>query len=537
MTRPSRDDRRAGRNGGGRAVEGVLFLTLIAAYAYFHQGGGWNQNSRFDQVRAIVEGGEISINRFLAYERDARSGATRRVSLPVPYPEARGTGRFNTLDLALSDGRFYPNKPPGTTWLAVPAYGLVRLAGRALGADPDSSWAMSIALYLSTVFSVGLLGALGGVVFLRLSRRLFPRVGERSHVAAALSLGLATMVLPYSTLLFDQVPVAVFLLAGFGILVGLRDGAFRRPAAWAFGAGLCLGLAVLSEYAAFLAVLPLLVYAAAAPRPARRIAWILAGGAPPAAALLAYQAACFGGPLAIANTHGTSLFLEESGRLWLGMFGLPDPGILVRLLVSRYRGLFVSSPILLASLWGAWRAWADGRRRVEIAVVAAVFVAFLLMNAAFNGWHGGYCFGPRYLVPTVPFVALPLALAFERGPRATACLASVSAAIMLFATAVTPMVPQDVEHPFTGFLLPLAAGGVVDTPLLRYEGPVSANPMAVETEAASPEWSSFNLGELLRIPGWISLLPLLLALGAGVAVLRRLTRAAPAGAGRGPLSS
>jgi hypothetical protein len=31
-----------------------LFFTLFLSYSYFHQGGGWSQNSRFDQVRAIV---------------------------------------------------------------------------------------------------------------------------------------------------------------------------------------------------------------------------------------------------------------------------------------------------------------------------------------------------------------------------------------------------------------------------------------------------------------------------------------------------
>src|SRR5437867_2985155 len=45
-----------------RTIEIVLFLTLFVAYGYFNQGGGWNQNGRFDQVRAIVERGQLFIN-------------------------------------------------------------------------------------------------------------------------------------------------------------------------------------------------------------------------------------------------------------------------------------------------------------------------------------------------------------------------------------------------------------------------------------------------------------------------------------------
>jgi len=39
---------------GPRGPERAIVLTLFVCFAYFFQGGGWNQNSRFDQVRAIV---------------------------------------------------------------------------------------------------------------------------------------------------------------------------------------------------------------------------------------------------------------------------------------------------------------------------------------------------------------------------------------------------------------------------------------------------------------------------------------------------
>ena len=37
----------------------LLVAVLLVSYAYFYQAGGWNQNSRFALVRAIVERGTI----------------------------------------------------------------------------------------------------------------------------------------------------------------------------------------------------------------------------------------------------------------------------------------------------------------------------------------------------------------------------------------------------------------------------------------------------------------------------------------------
>src|SRR5262245_56197948 len=35
--------------------EVALFMLVLGAYGYFYQAGGWNQNSRFDLTRALVE--------------------------------------------------------------------------------------------------------------------------------------------------------------------------------------------------------------------------------------------------------------------------------------------------------------------------------------------------------------------------------------------------------------------------------------------------------------------------------------------------
>ena len=38
----------------------------------------------------------------------------------------------------------------------------------------------------------------------------------------------------------------------------------------------------------------------------------------------------------------------------------------------------------------------------------AIVTAFILVIASFNGWNGGFAFGPRYLVPIVPLLGIPM---------------------------------------------------------------------------------------------------------------------------------
>ena len=54
-----------------KRIAGGIFVVLFVAYGYFHQGGGWNQNSRFDQVRAIVENHQLEINEYFLYQAQA----------------------------------------------------------------------------------------------------------------------------------------------------------------------------------------------------------------------------------------------------------------------------------------------------------------------------------------------------------------------------------------------------------------------------------------------------------------------------------
>ena len=102
--------------------------------------------------------------------------------------------------------------------------------------------------------------------------------------------------------------------------------------------------------------------------------------------------------------------------------------------------LFAASPVLVFAFAFALPELRRGRR-LEIAVGLSIFLSYLAMNASFNAWHGGFAFGPRYLVPAIPFVAFGLVPAFHRWPRVTAAAAAASIAVCLAATAIDPMPP------------------------------------------------------------------------------------------------
>jgi hypothetical protein len=196
--------------------------------------------------------------------------------------------------------------------------------------------------------------------------------------------------------------------------------------------------------------------------------------------------------------------------------------------------------------------------RAEAWLSLAVLAFFLLFIVTFNGWHGGWAVGPRYLVPAVPFLALPAVLAFQRAPVLASAVAAVSIALNLLVTAVDPQSPLgsarlavvegrpqwSYDH-VAEYEWPLFAHGRAGPSLLpsgrsAFEGPVSANPIGIYEgwmfrvfPPGSPQvrMNSFNAGELV-FPGsrW-SLVPLLLLeallLGLALRIARRTREGCP----------
>jgi hypothetical protein len=180
---------------------------------------------------------------------------------------------------------------------------------------------------------------------------------------------------------------------------------FRRDAKrrWLVAAGAAAGVAVVARLDCALDVaLPVGLYLLATTRRRGRLgAWAGDAGAfavPVLGALVsdaAYNALRFGSPLRTGYPVDT---LGFSTPLLKGLYGLLlSPGV----------GLVVFMPIVLASLAG-WPGFVRSRR-AEAVLVAALVLIRLAVFARWWAWDGGASWGPRYLVPVVPLLMLPLA--------------------------------------------------------------------------------------------------------------------------------
>jgi branched-subunit amino acid ABC-type transport system permease component len=118
-------------------------------------------------------------------------------------------------------------------------------------------------------------------------------------------------------------------------------------------------------------------------------------------------------------------------------------------------------------------------------------------------WWGGFAIGPRYLLPMLPFLVLPLILVFrEWGERIWMRLLGIGTAVWSLVATWGLTLAEQAFPPDT-----------IHNPLIEY---------------AWPNWRrgniARNLGMLLHLPSLWSLLPLLVAVAVLLVVLWSLAK-------------
>ncbi|MBZ0286002.1 MAG: hypothetical protein K8I30_00200, partial [Anaerolineae bacterium] len=140
---------------------------------------------------------------------------------------------------------------------------------------------------------------------------------------------------------------------------------------------------------------------------------VVLGAIPLGLLFAAYNYAVFQTPMPVGYNYSTNWQTEhQTGFLSLTM---PTLDRLYGLTFSPIRGMFLLSPVLLLAFPGwvmMWRERHDQRGVVLVSIL--VTAGFFLYNAASVMWWGGFTVGPRYLIPMLPFMMLPIIFVFNR---------------------------------------------------------------------------------------------------------------------------
>lgn len=418
-----------------RAAATWVFAILLLSYSYFWHSRDWNSASRLMLTYALADRGTVSISGLEDQTRDR--------------------ARFH--------GRFYSDKLPGFSLLAVPP----TLVAKRVFAIPDhprnrKGFAYWPTDYWATLGTSSLASALTGALLTLVAFEL--GCGPRRASLVGLAYGLATPAYVYATMSYGHQLAAFSLLASFVLLWKARStaqpslivGIAGFLAATAAVVELQVGLvsAILGAYVAGLVVTRRL--------PARSILVFLLGAVVPTLVLLAYNTIAFDSPWDMGYFHEDIAEFRSvhSAENPLGL-GHPNWGRLLPLFWGGYRGLLFYAPILVLAPVG-WYTLIRKHAWDVAAVSSAACAAVVFVNLSYPEWTGGWSTGPRLLVPLLPFAMIPVAAALARGGRGTTLaavsLALVGGILILLFQGIGGRVPHDIADPLRQFVLPAWLG-------------------------------------------------------------------------------
>jgi len=176
--------------------------------------------------------------------------------------------------------------------------------------------------------------------------------------------------------------------------------------------------------------------------------------------------------------HSVSLFGNFTTPVYLG---------LLLNLITPMRGLFFFSPILIFGFWGLWKMMRISILDRESLLFLCVFLGILMLYSTWYDADGGLSFGPRLIIPSVPFLLIPAGFVITnaKGKNSYTLVYLLYAAGVLvngvaaFVGALAPPNSNWMYSPFFSNTLPDLLQSKVDIWLVHYIGNLWIPVMAV----------------------------------------------------------
>lgn len=338
----------------------IILLVSFTVLSVFHPYPYDNVVTRWALSRQLVENGSITIDPYIEY----------------------------TNDRAFSENHYYCDKAVLTSIAAAIPYGITKAVADLVKLEvPPSAYR-----YIAERLSAGISFILLMLFMLRELKR-----SDKHQYLPLLALGAGSILLPYSTLLYGHVPAAFFLFMSYHC-----QNRKKYLQADIFGS-----LAAATE---FPVILPFLILAAYRGRTYwKPLKFLQLAGMIVLAFMpqLLHNWIAFGSPSTMGYSLETVEAFEGMSR---GIFGFTFPSLkaIYLLLLSPERGLLFYMPWTILGIAGFFK----GNRLIPVLKknpLPLMIITYVILFSAYYMPSGGWAFGPRHLIPIVPFFVIGLA--------------------------------------------------------------------------------------------------------------------------------
>jgi hypothetical protein len=378
-----------------------IFLTFFIIYSIFVHWAGWNENSRFDLTRVIVEEGRLETDSY-----------------------------FNqTSDRSIINNHYYSNKAPSGSLVTVPIYASWKFLLKNILDMPENKTPYYIShpiqkteiieyinpdfitlssMIIAVVLTSSLFSALTVIILYKISAHFTNK--EFYRILIILIYGLGTVTFPYASVYMGNSLATFFLVLSFYLILESR-----KKNKFILLAGLASGFSITIETLSFTVVLGFLIYLTTKKDRNKTLFFlvpILIGLSP----LFVYNYLIMSNPFDFTQKYlDQSIWSSTEWKSRQSFFGFElnfKPPIILNLLMYPYRGLLFYNPLILLSIVGFY--FLNKKDKWLSLTILFSFLFLLLLNSSYFYWWGGTDFGPRFFLIVIPFLTIPLLLILSK---------------------------------------------------------------------------------------------------------------------------